>query len=336
MEKRFLLLQDTNVFKGLAIMLMLWHHLFYIDNGLYEDFVISQNFKIILHTGQFAKLCVCIFVFFSGYGLAAQAENKNGIGNVWKFYKHRFAKLYLNYWFVWIIFVPIGIFVFHRTLADAYGTEDITPRLLRDIMGIIGAHGYNPTWWFYSCIILLYLMFPLLYRLVKNNIILGLLLCSIIYFSPVYSPANSYIFSFLTGIAYPVFRQRVAPPSKKRYTLNVLLWFTLLLILCLERDIVGGAIDPAITVALVELYNRIRLPRLLKKALAILGQHSMNIFLFHTFIYYFWFQDFIYSPRTPLLIFLLLMGICLMVSVCLERLKRALRLQELINYIDKL
>lgn len=61
-------------------------------------------------------------------------------------------------------------------------------------------------------------------------------------------------------------------------------------------------------------------------ALQFVGRQSMNIFLFHTFIYYYWFHTFIYAPRHPLLIFLLLLVICLIVSWLLNRLRTLIHL----------
>lgn len=62
----------------------------------------------------------------------------------------------------------------------------------------------------------------------------------------------------------------------------------------------------------------------------------MNIFLFHTFIYYYWFRDFIYSSRNPIIIYILLLAICLVISFTLEYIKKIIRFEKLVNYIDSL
>ena len=56
--------------------------------------------------------------------------------------------------------------------------------------------------------------------------------------------------------------------------------------------------------------------------MAFLGKHSMNIFLFHTFIFYFWFQNIIYASRNPIIIFFTLLAICIPISIVLEWMKR--------------
>ena len=56
--------------KGVAILMMLWHHLFYPGN--YAEFTLncwpimeSQA----VHIALFSKICVSLFAFISGYGL---------------------------------------------------------------------------------------------------------------------------------------------------------------------------------------------------------------------------------------------------------------------------
>jgi len=58
------------------------------------------------------------------------------------------------------------------------------------------------------------------------------------------------------------------------------------------------------------------------KILGMLGGHLFNVFLFHTFIYYYFFSDFIYSFKYPVLIFLVLFVTCLAISMFLEYVKR--------------
>jgi hypothetical protein len=75
------------------------------------------------------------------------------------------------------------------TFQNAYQTN-ISWHLLTDIMGIHSLvfkdiNCYNPTWWFYSCIIVLYLLFPMMYRLMKQDVLTLLLLVLIISFLPI-------------------------------------------------------------------------------------------------------------------------------------------------------
>lgn len=200
-----LTLRDTNILKGIALILLLIHHLFYLDNGLYDDITIAGR-GIVQTFGLWSKICVAIFVFLSGYGLTVQTEKASGVGNLAQFYWRRFTKLLFNYWFIWLIFVPIGVYVFNYTFYEAYGNY-AGIKFLLDATGLInafGLYGYNVTWWFYSCIILLYLLFPFLYRLLKKDTLLSVLVVAVATYIPIplFASARPYLLSFLAGMIY--------------------------------------------------------------------------------------------------------------------------------------
>ena len=205
-KKGYLSVSDVNVIKGVALILLLWHHLFYKINGLFDDIILSNGHFLINELGRICKMCVAIFVFLSGYGLTRQAEIKGGLDNLVQWYRHRFLKLMVNYWLIWLLFVPIGVFVFGRTLTDAYQTHVIW-KFLADIFGManaFGFHGYNGTWWFVTCILLLYLLYPLLYRGSKHSTWVVLLIGLVASFLPISTGASSihpYLFPFVFGIA---------------------------------------------------------------------------------------------------------------------------------------
>ena len=186
----FLSKNDTNVLKGLAILLLLIHHLFYSNNGLYDDIRLFGDRFMVQEIGLISKVCVALFVMLSGYGLAIGAEKTGGVQDLKGFYLRRFKKLFLNYWLIWAIFVPVSIFAFGYTFTDAY-KYDVPQQLVLDILGLHDIFYqypmmcYNPTWWFYSCIILLYLLFPFFYRWMKKDPLSVLLISIVISFLPI-------------------------------------------------------------------------------------------------------------------------------------------------------
>lgn len=310
-------------------MLLLWHHLFFIQNGLYNDIAIG-DFYLVKETGRLCKLCVVFFVFLSGYGLTRQAEAKGGLGSLFAWYRHRYSKLMANYWLIWLLFVPIGIFVFNRTLADAYQTN-IAWKLLADVLGlanIFGFHGYNATWWFITCIILLYAVYPILYKLIKRSIVVILILGLVISFLPIETGASNihpYLFPFVLGMAAALKPLKMGGAR--------IIFVLVIPILIAARIWLSGKLITSSLIALSMTYILLsyRIPDVVKKTLAFLGKHSMNIFLFHTFIFSHWFTTFIYSPKNPILIFLLLLTVCIIISLAIEWLKNLFRFSKLAN-----
>lgn len=328
--------RDTNILKGIALLLLLAHHLFYVQSGLYDDIHIAGDHYLVQDIGAWCKVCVAIFVFLSGYGLTVGAIKTQGITDVKSFYWHRFTKLLMNYWFIWLLFVPISVCVFGRTFTDAYQTY-IIPKFLLDFFGIIncfGWYGYNATWWFYSCIIVLYLTFPWLYKLMEKNLLI--LIASIVafYFLPIPQIVSIRIYfaCFVMGMILCRYKDsiQIIPPP--------ILWILLFAILSVERFASRDVYlyDSILTLSLVMAYKSRPLPSCIGNTLEFVGKHSMNIFLFHTFIKTFWFKDFVYMSHNPLIIFVEFLLVNLAISILMEQIKKIIKFDYFVSYIDSL
>ena len=114
------------------------------------------------------------------------------------------------------------------------------------------------------------------------------------------------------------------------------MWFVLFATLSFERilNVNDFIFDAVLTISLIMSYKSLKLPSKISTSLEFVGKHSMNIFMFHTFIYYYWFSEFVYSSRNPLFIYLLLLSICLFVSVAIEWIKKNVKFDKLIMKID--
>ncbi|WP_222422519.1 acyltransferase family protein, partial [Yersinia rohdei] len=67
--------KETNYIKGIAIILMLMHHLFAFPDRIPHDANIINSLPFIganvdNYLANFGKICVAIFLFISGYGFA--------------------------------------------------------------------------------------------------------------------------------------------------------------------------------------------------------------------------------------------------------------------------
>lgn len=89
--------------------------------------------------------------------------------------------------------------------------------------------------------------------------------------------------------------------------------------------------DAAIIITGIFIYSIISIPKFLSKVLSFLGKHSFNIFLFHTFIYYYYFHDYIYWSRNPLFIYLTLIAVCIPISMFIEWSKQYFHINQLQN-----
>lgn len=55
-------LNDSFAIKGIALILLLIHHLFYVQHGYYADFDIA-GYGVVQQIGIASKACVAVFVF---------------------------------------------------------------------------------------------------------------------------------------------------------------------------------------------------------------------------------------------------------------------------------
>lgn len=200
--------RDTQILKGIAVLMLLFHHCLYTGEG-YDDFIIN-GVPFFKNVGIFCKICVAIFVFLSGYGLTKQARINDAAIKPMRFYGKRYVKLMMNYWLIWLLFVPMGVLFWGRTFPSVYGNHYLIKGII-DFLGIYMAvfsspNGYNATWWFYSCIIVLYLLYPFIWNYRKYWFVIIPISISL---SPSWgipffgsSGALAYLFTFICGMAY--------------------------------------------------------------------------------------------------------------------------------------
>lgn len=93
--------QHTAFIKGIAILLMIWHHAlipeFYVSP---EPFMRSWN---IIHLSMGGKFCVGLFTFIIGYGYACNTNHTLGysLKHIWRLLK--------QYWLLCLfVFIPLG------------------------------------------------------------------------------------------------------------------------------------------------------------------------------------------------------------------------------------
>jgi Predicted acyltransferases len=304
---------------------MLFHHLFYESNA-YGNW--TQQVAIV------CKVCVSMFLFVSGYGMATQYSKldchgvRDKITSTLKFLLRRLLKFYLNYWAIFIITVPLGSFVFGRSLSIAYGTDySIWSSLVKDILGIQGTESYIVTWWFNALIISLYLLFPLLNQLTeRKSIAVGFTILLFLwprdyvvdnFFYILYlwnSNLAIYTLVFVLGIFSARHIEAINMFLNKIKLQLVLIFSSLTSIsLCFARQLFTEGYADLITLdAFITIFVALsivafrRMTRLRINPLAILGKHSMNIYLIHTFILMFLFPKFIFECKfSPIIFFVI-------------------------------
>ena len=338
--------KDTGIIKGVAICLMLWHHLF--PNALY-----SGESSVVVFMAAVGKVCVSLFLLMSGYGLACQyskviagAKNlKDRFGVTIKFISKRYVKFYTGYWIIFLIFVLLGSGCLGVPLGSRYETDDVLFPLVVDFFGFMGYHSYNITWWFNRAILLLYIAFPILFLIIRKIPYISLVLAFGIMLVPIpvafINEMTIWMFPFFIGMFWAMkIPQGYIIANKRKYflLLPIVLILCCVLVYFRQNRIVpyftGIAVDGllALVISMLVIMLIRNLP-VVNVVFSFLGKHSANVYMVHTFLFKYWFPQFIYAPKYAILIFLLLLSCSLAISMALEFIKTKGCIYKLCDYI---
>lgn len=334
MEKFEFTKKDTAIVKGIAIILMFMHHLFAfpdrIKNGAsYISIFSMSGITIEPLLGQFGKICVAMFLFLSGFGIYKKITNnrENTVSILFK----QLKALYINYWIVFAIFVPISFFIGSRAFKFAELFDNLT--------------GYNSTyngeWWFFQLYVLTMVTFPITIKVVRNSSItsiVNIMLISvftyqilpmliksdllIIFSQSFFYTQMSFMLEwlpcFLMGCTFAKFN--LFCKIKKMFIENKLDNIVVYLLICIGIFYVRHRNDdpmtfdylfvPIFILAIDSIVKSIRLDKLF----AFLGKHSTNMWLIHSFFCYQYFQALVYYPRISIIVVIWLTILCVICS----------------------
>ena len=323
---------ESTQLKGIAILMMLWLHLFSDINVTEEcaNLVFYKGKPLAYMLTKLASCCVPLYTFLGGYGLAATFRNRQGQMNN----RRRALLLMVNFWVVCLLFIPLGCLF----------RPDIFPgswsKLLLNLTGI--SCSYNGAWWFLLPYVLITLCSKsIIGTLFRSNIkqetaIIGLLLLghigAYIYKEVGNIEQDSLELLIITGteFVYLLFMFALGVTALKHKWVenlrqrlqnhqlpwpNLLLFLTLMAV-CFLRISIGNSalLHPPFVVAIVLLYALLDKPKGYVRAAMYLGGHSTNLWLCHFFFICMLLQNQIYQLRYPIAIFLGLTVLSLLAS----------------------
>ena len=338
-------IRQTNICKGLAVMILVFHHMFRYSPVDFVPLIKIGDLSLAYRLADLGHVCVAVFLILSGYGLYksyCSFERKNGgklsVRHDLVFIKNHLLKLMFGFWFIYILFVPLGMLM-GRSFIEIYQGNPFY--MLFDFFGVADLTGtptYNQTWWFMGIIILYYILFPLMIKLLRCSpeILLAVaVFLNFAAFIPDWGESRTHVLPFVFGIYLSHYNllDRAGQKLRKIYTA---LPVSLLLIgagvffrLNFKNSIVldtlfGGGI------LLLSAFVLSRIP-VLCKVLEAFGKVSSSIFMFHSFIYVYFHpcRDIIYWFRYVPLIFLVMMAVCFGIAKLIDLIKHLIRYDKL-------
>ena len=138
----------TQELKGLAILAIVFSHLGYF---------LTIDHRFLFPLSILAGVGVNLFLFLSGFGLTASALTKRF--SVGQFYKRNLLKLFTPFWLSLILFLSLDFFI----LKISYSWTFIWHSLIGLFPTADLYHDLNSPLWYFTLILLYYLLFPLLF-----------------------------------------------------------------------------------------------------------------------------------------------------------------------------
>lgn len=332
--------RNTNIIKGIAILILCWHHLFWHNVIVPVDLKSTPFMDILV---PITKVCVALFTMLSGYGICESFQR--GKSSYGKFTFLHVKKLLINYWW---IYIPVFLlsFCFHRqgTPIQIYGTGiKGLQNFFLDAFGLramIYSATLNNTWWYMEAALIFYMLFPLLYKALNKfpALLLGIsclpvLLASVnIFWSGFITTDRElfYLFDFVVGMELSrrgILNRLVTycRRNQKEFTAYAIVLFG---IVCVMRTQVSLIADTLYAFCIIVLGIGIAsFEGSVQKALEFLGKHSMNIFLIHSMIYYYFTgtKQFLDTIECSVFKYIVLVCICLCCSMLVEWVKSLCR-----------
>lgn len=262
LDRAFLSLHHTTIIKGIAILMVVISHIG--DNSEFRVF------------SPLGAIGVAMFLICSGYGLH-QSFMKKGLDG---FFKRRLSKILTPYW--------IAVVFFYLLYPHEF-------TVLRSISNLLLLHTYE-FWWFIQFLVMLYVMFYLVYRLVPERMrvtVIGIL--SAIFFLVVHNYLwSGQAFSFLIGIVLAQYSDKKIHLSKAWFISSLGLLLGLLSLALKQTDFIRQSnylifntnqviLNVASAMGLIYLLYPILKIKMIQ-LFALAGTASYEIYLIHTLL----------------------------------------------------
>ena len=318
--------RQTQMMKGVAILLMIFLHLFNQSSNvdLCHNLIYIGGEPLALILSRAANP-VAFFLILGGYGL--YKVNEKGDRHRWT----RVFKLYLHYWIILAILVGIG----HLMHPDSYPAGWTAV-----ISNATGFHTtYNGEMWFLLPYVILSLLAPWLFRLMAHfravAVVLATLfihLCTSYCISRygvsflfhnywVYTPLLVFHLLFCFSLGAMAARTKFFERLQQSHgvLMRKISWsgvIALVLINCVFKYNFFYAF------LIITLLLHAPMPGWIKSVLSKLGDKSMDMWMIHSWFCYYLFHDFIYSFSYPILIFGVLTAISYICSIIIDLIAR--------------
>ena len=362
--------EHTMQMKGIAIIILLFHHCFLNAQrwatvpyeklattkgwGYYPISFAPFSSHTIQYLASFSKICVAMFVFMTGYGMWVSYESQKKKTTMSNYIKKRMVTLMTGFLIIFVVTeilaIPTGRFI------EVYGHDfRSVVYMIIDALGLaklLGTPLFCLTWWYMSLAIVLIMIFPFVHSIMEKYQWIVVVASIIVPRACGFGQSTDlfrYLLAYTLGMYFAqhdllarikekFMKQNVAG---KLLSLIVSLIGLAVIIKCRQNAWIGWKYLDfwdgfAAMYVIVNSYIYILNGKWIVKGLGFLGKHSMNIFLIHSFYRDVFFHEFTYSFYYAWLDYIVLMAISLVTSMVLEWFKKLIRYEKFIDWVKRL
>lgn len=318
--------KHTSIAKGLAMILMLFDHLFWLENGKYISLVpvkISGE-TVEWAIGSIGNICVAMFLVLSGYGMYHVVKSKEEY--TFKDSLVRVKNIWINYAIITVLFVILDL-IFGNIEFDFV-------RILLNIFLL--DFSYNNYAWFMITYVVIIIVFPLCYKFLKkikwpcqilfiivikvaitllNKVIAHFIVVPEVAYKTFIEPFM-FLSIFLIGYIcaqYNIFEkayEKIYKGRMEKTKLIISLIAIFMFMYSFEYTILDNVTAPIICFLIAYLCS----DNIVGKLLDYIGKHSTNMWLVHYHIMILLLNCIVYWPKLSILILVWLIIILLPIS----------------------
>lgn len=278
--------QCTTFIKGIAIILMVVHHLWGFNDVKDFSGFWSNIGPLMIALGKAGKICVAIFAFISGYGIYCSYSKHNKYYTLLK----KVGKTFVMFWKVAIPFLMVLfiIKIIPFSIVD----------LVKNLFCI--SCSYNGTWWYLNTYIIYIIIFPIIFYALKNKLstiilcLISIPICRYLSYIVFENGYNIYSYYFLyylpifvIGSTFARFNllNKLTFKGKIKSSKILFLYILITSVLIVLRLITGITeilfiLTPCFMLCFIQ--NPIQMNRFVKVVIYI-GKMSMGIWIIHDF-----------------------------------------------------
>ena len=173
--------------KGVAICLLLFHHLFYTSSRVTAGGVVFHLFskETVMAVASGCRVCVWMFVFLSAYGLTKRyekmvssgaSEGPEGAGETARektgiqgsYYRRYYLSLMKPYWFIFAVVMILSLFLFKRPWEIFEGSWVKAFLSFFALSDLFGTPMPISVWWYMTLAQLVVLLVPFFHEAIRR------------------------------------------------------------------------------------------------------------------------------------------------------------------------